>query len=175
MNTADAVKDVVRIATTAGLAKDVVDLLEKKAALMAEKAFSLEQENTTLLRENRNLHLVNKDLKRQLENARPKGDELEEGCVQMLIAIAHFDGIIRNDDIFQQLGFGKVQGDYWMDQLTKRKFVDFGLIGSSDGCAISATSAGREYLSKKGLLNAKPNRPLVQRRSSDHYGGHGMY
>ncbi len=175
MNAADAFKEAVRVASTAGLSKDVIDLLDKKAALLAEQVTALEQENTALLRENRNLKLENENLKAQLQNARPKGDELEEGCVQMLIAIANFSGLITTDEIFRQLGVPKVQGDHWFDQLTKRKFIDFGCFATDAGSPISATALGREYLAKKGLLQAAPSRPLAQQPRPSPFGGYNLY
>ena len=170
MNAADTVKDVVRIATTAGLSKDVIDLLQAKADLLAEQNTTLEQENTTLLRENRNLHLVNADLKKQLENAHPKGDELDDGCKQMLIAIANFSGLITSEEIFRQLGFHAAQGQYWLDQLIERNFVDWGSFGTSQGSPISATPKGREFMKKMGFLTAKPDKPLREPPAPDPYG-----
>src|ERR1039458_3533231 len=85
MGATDTIKEFARIATTAGLTKDVIDLLDKKASLLAEQVAALEQENTTLLRENLNLKLENENLQKQLQNARPKGDELDEISTKMLV------------------------------------------------------------------------------------------
>jgi len=85
MGATDTIKEFARIATTAGLTKDVIDLLDKKASLLAEQVVALEQENTTLLRENRNLKLENENLKTQLQNARPKGDELAQKTREILV------------------------------------------------------------------------------------------
>ena len=41
-------KEIVRIGSTAGLNKDVVDLLERKSLLLAERVASLERENAEL-------------------------------------------------------------------------------------------------------------------------------
>ena len=52
MNPADIAKEVVRIANTHRLAKDAIDLMEKKLASLTEKAVTLERENTQLKLEN---------------------------------------------------------------------------------------------------------------------------
>jgi hypothetical protein len=44
MGATDTIKEFARIATTAGLTKDVIDLLDKKASLLAEQVVALEQE-----------------------------------------------------------------------------------------------------------------------------------
>src|ERR1039458_8201972 len=85
MGATDTIKEFARIATTAGLTKDVIDLLDKKAVLLAEQVATLEQENTTLLRENRNLAFENQQLKAQLQNARPKGDEIAQKTQDILL------------------------------------------------------------------------------------------
>ena len=67
-------RDVIRIVTTAGLGKDVIDLLERKVSLLAEeldafraKARNLEAENA-MLRE-RNLELEAERSRRDSEDS----------------------------------------------------------------------------------------------------------
>lgn len=157
MSAADTVKDVVRIATTAGLAKDVIDLLQVKTVLLTEQVATLEkdnaaltQENTALLRENRNLKLENENLKSQLQNERPKADELDELAVKMLVAIANADSITDNE-LFRHFRLQKAKGEYLLDQLERRKFVD-SAGGNDRGWFYYATSGGREYLARNALL-----------------------
>jgi len=64
MSAADTVKDVVRIANTAGLAKDAIDLLEKKSTLLTDQVAALENENAQL-------KLENIKLRQQLQNHQP--------------------------------------------------------------------------------------------------------
>jgi|ERR1039458_3584806 DNA-binding MarR family transcriptional regulator len=152
MGATDTIKEFARIATTAGLTKDVIDLLDKKASLLAEQVAALEQENTTLLRENRNLKLENENLQKQLQNARPKGDELDEISTKMLVTLANFKGSITDSELIQRLGLPKAKGDYHFDQLEKRKFVnsDGGQLGR--GMFFYVTTEGRDYLAIAGLL-----------------------
>jgi len=46
MSAIDTAKEIGRIASTATLGKDVIDLFEKKVALLAEQVTTLETENT---------------------------------------------------------------------------------------------------------------------------------
>jgi hypothetical protein len=71
MSATDTAKEVIRIASTAGLSKDVIDLLEKKSALLAEQVTSLESENTKL-------KLENGQLRTQLKNSQPITKTFEE-------------------------------------------------------------------------------------------------
>jgi len=48
MGSLDTAKEIVRLSSTAGHSKDVIDLLEKKASLLAEQVASLESENARL-------------------------------------------------------------------------------------------------------------------------------
>ena len=123
-----------------------------KASLLAEQVSALEQENTTLLRENRNLKLENENLKNQLEKTRPKGDELEEISTKILVTLANFIGSITDDELIQRLGLPKAKGDYYFDQLRKRKFVNTGSGQMGWGWFYFVTSEGRDYLAKAGLL-----------------------
>lgn len=154
MSVADAAKEMVRIAQTHGLAKDVIDLLEKKAGLLAEQVASLEQENAALLRQNRQLKVENENFKKQPQIAQPASDELDEICSKMLVTLANYNGRdgITNHELIQHLGLQKAKGDYHFDQLVKRKFVhtSSGVMGR--GMFYHVTSAGRDYMAKKGLL-----------------------
>ncbi len=48
MSAIDTAKEIVRITSTAGLSKDVIDLLEKKVSLLTEQVTTLEREKTDL-------------------------------------------------------------------------------------------------------------------------------
>jgi len=48
MGALDTAKEIVRLSSTAGHSKDVIDLLEKKVALLAEQVSALESENAQL-------------------------------------------------------------------------------------------------------------------------------
>ena len=157
MGAADTIKEFARIATTAGLTKDVIDLLDKKASLLAEQVASLEQENTTLLRENRNLKVENENLKTQLQNAQPVASGLSEGAIKILKFA--FDS--SRDFTAPQIAatFKMKQGvvDFHIDELSKKDFIFW----TSPGFAefgeptpppdLSITAEGREFIVKNGL------------------------
>ncbi len=154
VSAADTVKDFVRVAQTAGLSKDVIDLLEKKSVLLAEQVASLQQENTSLLRENRNLKLENEELRRQLQNARPKGDELDDIYNKMLVALANFKGGdgITDGELIEHFGLPKAKGDYLFAQLRNRKFVQSGSGQMGRGWFYHVTDAGLQYLAARNLI-----------------------
>jgi hypothetical protein len=74
MGAFDTAKEIVRIGSTAGLSKDVVDLLETKAALLAEQVAALQQDNAQLKREV-------SQLRDQLQRAEPSGFVESEGLL----------------------------------------------------------------------------------------------
>ena len=66
MSALDTAKEIVRIGSTAGLSKDVIDLLEKKVTLLTEEIANLRTEVSRLQIENENLHA-------QLQHTQPIG------------------------------------------------------------------------------------------------------
>ncbi|MGD0017298.1 MAG: hypothetical protein ABSC38_07270 [Verrucomicrobiia bacterium] len=56
MSVSDTAKDVIRIASTAGLSKDVIDLMEKKLSLLTEELQSAQARIKELESENADLH-----------------------------------------------------------------------------------------------------------------------
>ena len=65
MSALDTAKEIVRLGSTAGLSKDVIDLLEKKTALLTEEIASLRAKVSRLETENA-------DLRAQLQRAQPQ-------------------------------------------------------------------------------------------------------
>ena len=74
MSALDIAKDIVRIGSTAGLSKDVIDLLEKKAALLTVEITSLRLEVSRL-------QIENAQLRAQLQHAQPVGFEESMGVL----------------------------------------------------------------------------------------------
>ena len=77
-------KDAIRIATTAGLSKDVIDLLKEKVALLTEKIGTLEQEKSVLRTENTNLKKQIENLQQQLASLSPEQQGLDETAIKFL-------------------------------------------------------------------------------------------
>lgn len=71
MSATDTAKEVVRIATTAGLSKDVIDLMEKKLSLLTS-------ENSELKTKVSALEIEVRQLRGQLANSQPVGGAFVE-------------------------------------------------------------------------------------------------
>ena len=74
-------KDAARIASTATLSKDVIDLLQAKLSLLAEQIVLLDKKVALFERENSDLKAENKNLRAQLENLQPSGFEENMGVL----------------------------------------------------------------------------------------------
>lgn len=85
MSAFDTAKEIVRIGSTAGLSKDVIDLLEKKLALITgeleisqRKTVSLESQMLVLTTKATKLEIENRQLRAQLHNSPPVVGALQE-------------------------------------------------------------------------------------------------
>jgi DNA-binding MarR family transcriptional regulator len=142
MSASDTVKDVARIATTGGLAREASDLLQSKLALLSELIAALEQEN-------RNLKTENENLKTRLQYARPRGDDLSQKTEDVLRAVFDRTGEFSVHDIARLFHMQQSVVDYHLDVLRKKKFIKssgIGFMGRAPRYII--TSAGREYVLK---------------------------
>lgn len=72
MNPARLGKEIIRIGTTAGLSKDVIDLLQTKLAIVTEEFAILSEENLRLKAENADLQHENIQLKQKLADLDPE-------------------------------------------------------------------------------------------------------
>lgn len=158
MGAIDTAKEFVRIGSTAGLSKDVIDLLEKKAGLLAEQVTALEQENTTLLRENRQLKLENENFQKQLQHAQPKADELETKTREILKYIFQKGDDVGDQEIAARFRMGLNVAIYHIELLLKKRFLDqsvvgFSGFGGSSSAMFSLTDKGREYCVKSGMVS----------------------
>jgi regulator of replication initiation timing len=158
MSASDTAKEFVRIATTHGLAKDVIDLLEKKAGLLAEQVGTLEQENTTLLRENRKLALENQNLTGQLQSVRPKGDRLDDVTEKVLKYAFDKGDDFSDNEISQRFQLQFSVAGYHTDILLKKRFIQQTRIGMGnwiDGRSappmFCITHEGRKYVVENKL------------------------
>jgi len=85
MGATDIAKDAIRIATTAGLSKDVIDLLEKKVSLLTDEINNLESENKSLQSKVSTLEAENADLKKQIQNSIQANHDLSPTEVEQKI------------------------------------------------------------------------------------------
>jgi DNA-binding MarR family transcriptional regulator len=142
MSAIDTAKEIVRITSTAGLSKDVIDLLEKKNALLAEQITSLETENS-------NLKKKVEGLEQQLEHVRPKG-ELQPDAVRFL-KVMFQQGSLPVSQIAAALGMEKGMADYHRDQLLQAKMVGWPMVGTMGReSSLLLLPKGRAYLVEHG-------------------------
>jgi regulator of replication initiation timing len=154
MGATDTIKEFARIATTAGLTKDVIDFLDKKASLLAEQVAALEQENTTLLRENRNLKLENEILKGQIQNTRPKGNRLDEVSEKILKAFFSSGRELSEEEIARHFQLSISMVGYHTDILWGKKCITSNrVIMGNSSPTYEITSAGRKYCVENGLAS----------------------
>ncbi|MGD0208737.1 MAG: cell division protein ZapB [Verrucomicrobiota bacterium] len=159
MGATDTIKEFARIATTAGLTKDVIDLLDKKAVLLAEQVAALEkdnaaltQENTTLLRESRNLKLENENLKTQLQNARPRSDELDPKTKDILVCFFNNPSGVSDGEIAHTFQMKVSMAAYHTDILLKKRFIDQIVAGyDARSATYCLTDVGRKYVVENKL------------------------
>jgi regulator of replication initiation timing len=159
MSAADTIRDVVRIATTAGITKDVIDLLERKAGLLAEQVAALEKENTALLRENRNLALENQHLNKQIKDVHPNGDELDPKARDILLSYFRCANEISARQIAQNFQMGLSVAEFHLDVLWNKKLIRGAgriIVGRGNGDNSSVyeiTAEGRKYIVENGLAD----------------------
>jgi chromosome segregation ATPase len=84
MNPLEIAKEAIRIASNAGLKKDVIDLLEKQIGLLAQEKLALKRKLELSETEAANLKRKVKDLEEQLKHMQPKGTRLDETSEKFL-------------------------------------------------------------------------------------------
>ena len=141
---AESVKEIVRIAANAGLAKDAVTLMEKKAALLEEQIATLEFEYASLRAENANL-------KAQLNLAPEEGEELSRDTKKILKLFFDRASDISTEEILKSFNLKPSVGDYHIDVLLKKKFIRETTVGmqsifGSSASKFGLTSMGRRYV-----------------------------
>src|ERR1051325_7704845 len=114
MSALDTAKEIGRMAATATLSKDVIDLFEKKVALLTEQVATLETENA-------NLNQKVAGLQQQLDRFHPKG-ELQPDAVRFLKLLFQQDGLTVSQ-IAGALGIQKGMAEFHRDVLVKGKMI----------------------------------------------------
>lgn len=143
MSALDTAKEIVRIGSTAGLSKDVIDLLEKKTALLTEQVSALDRENAQLRGE-----VV--QLRQQLQRLQPVDGILKE-TADVLQFFFDQGRDLSIEHIAQKFQFQMSVAEYHFDILFKRKFVrqtrmGIETYGGSSPAMFALTSEGRSYV-----------------------------
>jgi len=137
--------------TTAGLSKDVIDLLKKKIALLTEQITTLEHEKSFLQTENAKLRKKVENLKQQLDRGHPKG-ELDDDTVEVLKLLFEQDGLTVSQ-VAGDLNMSHGMAEYHCGALRSAEMIGFPFLrtfGSENPNCI--LQRGRAYLVKKGLV-----------------------
>src|ERR1043166_8651334 len=104
MSAIDTAKEIARIASTASLGKDVIELLEKKVGLLAEQVTTLEAENANLKQKVTNLD-------QQFAAARPTG-KVHPDAIRLLKLLFEHDKGLTVSQIATSLGISKGLAEY---------------------------------------------------------------
>lgn len=149
MGAYEMAKDAARLASTATLGKDVIDLLNAKLALLAEQAKTLEAENGTLKAENANL-------KAQLQHLQPKPSGLEDDTVKILKLFFDRAEDLNAPFIAQQFQMKPSVVDYHIDLLLQKRFIRQSRVGfdtyeGSSPSWFEIGSDGRAFIVKNGM------------------------
>ena len=160
MSATDTIREFARIAATAGLTKDEIDLMENKATLLVEQIATLErdkaalsQENTALLRENGNLKLEIDNLKNQLQSVR------SNETLRIFKYIFEKGKQFSEPEIAKHFQITVSAAAYHIDSLLREKLIQQATMASGafedTGGDVSAkyeiTSDGLTYIVKNGL------------------------
>ena len=138
MGGGEIAKDAIRIVTTAGLSKDVIDLLKEKIALLTKQITALETENS-------NLKKRVADLEQELTGVRPKGD-LHPDAVRFLKVLFE-QGAQPVSQIAALLGIQKGFGEYHRDELLKREMIGYPMVRTlGRESSLLLKPKGRAYL-----------------------------
>jgi DNA-binding MarR family transcriptional regulator len=142
MSAIDTAKEIARIASTASLGKDVIDLFEKKVALLAEQVTTLETENA-------NLKQKAADFEQQLAGVRPKG-KLHPDAIRFLKLLFENGGLTLSQ-IAGSLGISKGMVEYHHDVLLDLEMVGLQVV-TLKGSALTVLlkAKGRAYLVEHG-------------------------
>ena len=159
MNPIDITEDAIRVVTTAGISRDVIDLLEKKLSLFSDEISSLKERNLFLREENLELKTQLKDAKNTIskfqkeeenDHQRPPGfDETTDKIVLIMFDLSK----VSMERIAQSLGIEMGMVQYHFDLMRKAKFVFQSGIGSrfyydSSPAKYSLRPDGRMYAVK---------------------------
>jgi hypothetical protein len=139
MSAIDTAKEIARIASTASLGKDVIDLFEKKVVLLAEQVTTLETENA-------NLKQKAADFEQQLAGVRPKG-KLHPDAIRFLKLLFENDRGLTISQIAGSLGISKGMAEYHHDVLLDLEMVGLQVITLKGSMlTVFLEAKGRAYL-----------------------------
>jgi len=159
MSATDLAKDAIRIVSTAGLSKDVIDLLSLKITLLDDKISMLSQEVLTLTQEVLTLKGKNFDLLRELEELKKQKGDLSpfpdgfDDTTNRIVDTMFGARDVSKEDIAGHLGIEFGVAEYHFDLLLRESFIYQTRIGMTFNhgrtpAGFSLTPEGRAYAVK---------------------------
>jgi hypothetical protein len=149
MIASDVAKEVVRIASTHGLAKDVIDLMEKKLVLVTQEIADLTRKNAVLVSRVSALEADKVNLESQIQKIRPESLALDQQSKAILKFFFDRADNISGRDVVRQFRLQTSVSDYHIDILMAKEFItQTRLGGDSASCWFTITGMGREFMIK---------------------------
>ena len=152
MSTTSLAKDALRIVSTAGLSKDVIDLLNLKITLLDEQLTTLTEEVLALKGKNFDLLRELEELKKQQGDLSPFPDEFDETTNRIVTSMFGASDVTK-EGISRQIGIEFGVAEYHFDLSFREKFIKQTRIGikSYNGhspAGYGLTPSGRAYAVK---------------------------
>ena len=152
MSTTSLAKDALRIVSTAGLGKDVIDLLNLKITLLDEQVTTLTQEVLTLKGKNFDLLRELEELKKQQGDFSPFPDGFDD-TTNRIVAALFGNRDVAKETISSHLGIEFGIMEYHFDLLFKERFAEQTRVGMTFNHGrtppgFSLTPEGRAYAVK---------------------------
>jgi hypothetical protein len=152
MSTTNIAKDALRIVSTAGLSKDVIDLLNLKITLLDDQVATLSQEILALKGKNFDLLREIEEIKKQQGDLSPFPDGFDD-ATNRIVASMFGASDVTKEGISRQLGIEFGVTEYHFDLLFREKFIKQTRIGikgygGHSPAGYSLTPDGRAYAVK---------------------------
>jgi regulator of replication initiation timing len=116
MSAIDTAKEVLRMASTAGIAKEVIELMEKKLALLTQQVAALDSENGRLKMENAHLRA-------QMEHLQPAAHGLTDEQLAILKVLESVDRNFTPEEVAARVGAKRERTHYLLTKLRSAKYV----------------------------------------------------
>ena len=161
MSVADTAKDVIRIASTAGLAKDVIDLMEKKLALITGELDTATQKNTLLEQRISQLEADNGQLQKKLAVGQT---HLGDGETRVIGIIASAEDGASDEELARLLNIQLNMVNYYLGNLKTLGLAEMRTAIPNRGGIWTLTQRGLAHAASNNLVgNHPPGLPRRQR------------
>ena len=115
-------KDAIRLVSTAGLGKDVIDLLTAKLEILRDELSATKELLSDAKSENADLKIENAELKKQIQNFIPRSEMLEHETHSILELFFKHDEASASG-ISSHIGMELGMVNYHIDILRELKFI----------------------------------------------------